>query len=197
MLLAAVVAIILLALLRFDVIQLGPVTFDVTDDLFHPGVVVYHEQDGDALHDYYSLAIHIPGGLTRESTIKPWAADVSVPLGGTELLGPYIPETGDNAHLTSSSMSLTWTLGCDTPAGQVTIREDSGFFNWSVRGERGLQGQPIYEDYVVFCLANLRVPQDTSFAPEVKVTMTWFYANPVQAYPVATKTLIADNFPYP
>jgi hypothetical protein len=196
-LLTAVVAVLLLALIESDVIRLGPSTFTVTDELFHPSVVVYHETDTDPSYDYYSLAIHIPGGLTKEPSIKPWAADVSVRLGEAELLGTYVPKTGDNGQRTTTSISLTWTMSCDTPAGQVTIREDRGYFNWTVRGERGLRGQPIYEDYVVFCLSMLRVPQDAIFAPEITVTLAWFYSNPLQAYPVATKTMAAEIFTYP
>jgi len=179
-----------LAALRTDVIRLGPSSVALPAEPFRLTATWYRLADGDPAHDYYMFLVHVQNQVDSTS-IVPYAIDVNISTRGGENLGGWLPVGGDHTRMESVGRyideSPPRTINLELPAGFVN-RDDGGwYFTWHVVGERGLASQPIFRDGVDFLLSIVRFQENATMDVHVDLLLTWYYANPFQAYPVASR----------
>ncbi len=179
----------LLAVIRMDVIRLGPPTYSLPADALEVSVRAWRLPDGDPLYDYYSLMIWV-NETVGDAELQPFSIDVSVNLSEGEIFAPWRPQAGDH-HSTSSMVIKPEEVTLLLPRGVVSTRTSEGYeaLYWSVQGERFLRSDPIFDETTNFYIGVIRVTEDTVLSADVEVELTWYYASLLQAYPVVSRSV--------
>lgn len=189
LLVGLVTLISILALLRLDIVRLGPSSVTLPADALVVTATWYRLSDSNLEHDGYNFLVRVQNRLDSES-IFPFSIDVNISAPGAEIILGWRPLAGDHGREETVTMNLHASaerITLELPAGLVHNHGGTTYFAWSVRGERGLASQPVFRDRADFFLDTVIFPQNATMEAHVEVVLTWYYANPFQAYPMASR----------
>lgn len=194
----AIVGIVIIGLvlgLVTDTIRLGPSDVVLPADAMSVTMEFIRLADGDNIYDYYYLVVTVSNHVIDRS-IQPYEAGVTLQTNpSAETLGNY-PGVDDHEApwiLSFPDIDRTFTF----PAGAVSYSEPtSGTARWSVHGESLLKSRQIFESQASFLL-QVRVNEGMELGISSVVTVTWYYHSSVQAYPVASRTIITPTLLIP
>jgi len=194
----AIVGIVIIGLvlgLVADTIRLGPSDVVLPADAMSVTMEFIRLADGDSVYDYYYLVVTVSNDVI-DSSIQPYEATVTLqtnPSAQTLVHYPWVDDHEVPLTLSFGDIDRTFTF----PAGAVGYSEPTpGTARWSVHGESLLKSRPIFETHASF-LVEVRVPDGMELGVSSVVTVTWYYHSPVQAYPVASRTITTPTLLIP
>ena len=186
-----VVILVFLMAVATDAARFGPANVELPPDAMSTYLEIIRISDLDDGHDYFAVALSI-SNFVNDPSVRPYEATVTLRVNrGSEFFG-HGPSAGDHDEVETGSfpeLDRTFTF----PAGLVTYDEsdEQGIATWTVQGERLWKSEPIFGSRGDFLLPTVRVAESATLTVSAEVTVTWYYRSPVQAYPVATRTITA------
>ncbi|MGI0149990.1 MAG: hypothetical protein ACREDF_10740, partial [Thermoplasmata archaeon] len=193
-LLIVVVGVVIIGLilsLVTDIIRLGPSDVILSEDALSVTMEFIRIPDGDNVYDYYYLVVTVSNHVS-DSTIQPYEAEVTLqanPTAESLVHYPWVEYHEEPVTLEFPDVDRIFTF----PAGDIGYREpSSNIGHWSVRGESALRSRPIFENAASFLL-KIRLDDGSNLRLSSVVTVTWYYHSPVQAYPIASRTITSPT----
>ncbi len=171
-----------------DVIRLGPSRVLLTPESLTIEARWFRFPDDDSAHDYYAILVRIVNHL-NEPSVHPYAIRVNLTVAGGVRVDGFHPTAGDHAEqewVTVDYGGSPPTVVLNLPAGHIERYDGETYTLWNVTGSHGLASQPVFTESADF-YAQFRLLQGSPLAARAEVLVDWFYANPLQAYPVATQ----------
>ncbi len=170
-----------------NVIRLGPSSIVLPENALTVNAAWYRFPDLDPEYDYYSIVVTLVNGVDTPS-VYPYAVEMNLTVIGGQSLD-HMPLAGD--YTGQKSQPLSWggsppDLTLNLPAGTVTAQDREFYMRWDVAGKTFLGSRPVFTTSADF-FAEFRVPENESLSAHPEVTVNWYHANPLQAYPVAMR----------
>ncbi len=180
---------LVIAAVATNLIKLGPSTVRLPDPPLTLDAVWYRVPDIDPEKDYYAILVTV-ANLADDPNILPYSIVVNVTVIGAQVVSGAFPQAGDHARMDSQTFDYGESrplVVVDGPAGYVNTYEGDSYFVWTVVGKRGLESQPVFTASADFYLDTVVLPENVTLEAHPEVLLTWYYANALQAYSVATR----------